>query len=253
MTNLVIFTSQTCDHQVPARCAPSSPVPHREHSAWRRHLCLLIGVRVPRQSRAGMPGLAAALAVLAPFPLRGLPLLLPPGLAPLPRPDAGPSTAGYQSSCCPTRAGASSSATLSSKPPVPLRLSLQLGPQQRILGVPGLDHGPQPGDQGTLIPAARYPRLTGHKPRSCSTPAKVQAPRLRVASRLQAHFKPPDDTISRWPARRPWTTARSWPSPRLRQTAAASSSALSRAVAVMVMVMVIDSRQKVSHSGMRLA
>ena len=33
MTNLAIFTSQTCDHQVPARSAPSSPAPHREHSA----------------------------------------------------------------------------------------------------------------------------------------------------------------------------------------------------------------------------
>ena len=79
-------------------------------------------------------------------------------------------------------------------------LVLQLGPQQRILGVPGLDHGPQPGDQGTLIPDARYPRLTGHKPRSCSTPAKVQAPRLRVVSRV---FKPLNDTISRWPIRHP--------------------------------------------------
>ena len=51
---------------------------------------------MPRLSRARVPGLAAALAVLA---------------------------------------------------PVPLQLSLQLGPQQRILGVPGLDHGPQPDDQ----------------------------------------------------------------------------------------------------------
>src|SRR5260370_27814952 len=33
VTNFVMVTSQTCDHQVPARSAPSSPVPQREHSA----------------------------------------------------------------------------------------------------------------------------------------------------------------------------------------------------------------------------
>jgi hypothetical protein len=33
VTNLAIFTSQTCDHQVPARSEPASPAPHREHSA----------------------------------------------------------------------------------------------------------------------------------------------------------------------------------------------------------------------------
>ena len=33
VTNVVIFTSRTCDHQPPARSAPSRVVPHREHSA----------------------------------------------------------------------------------------------------------------------------------------------------------------------------------------------------------------------------
>jgi hypothetical protein len=33
MTNLLIFTSQTCAHDRPTGSAPSSPVPHREHRA----------------------------------------------------------------------------------------------------------------------------------------------------------------------------------------------------------------------------
>ena len=33
VTNVVIFTSRTCDHQLPARSAPSRVVPHREHCA----------------------------------------------------------------------------------------------------------------------------------------------------------------------------------------------------------------------------
>jgi hypothetical protein len=33
VTNVVIFTPRTCDHQLPARSAPSRAVPHREHCA----------------------------------------------------------------------------------------------------------------------------------------------------------------------------------------------------------------------------
>jgi hypothetical protein len=37
--------------------------------------------------------------------------------------------------------------------------------QHHVLGVLGLDHGPQPGQQLTLLAdAARQIRLTGHKP-----------------------------------------------------------------------------------------
>jgi hypothetical protein len=46
VTNLAMFTSQTCDHQVPARAAPASPVPHREHLRRRRQFVALVRVRV---------------------------------------------------------------------------------------------------------------------------------------------------------------------------------------------------------------
>ena len=122
----------------------------------------------PGQARPGMAGLPAALAVLAPFPLRFLPLP-PPGRAPLLRPDGlfrrrHPGVGAVLSE------PAFQLRDSQLQPPLPFQRRRQLRPQHRVLGILRLDHGPQPGQQLTLLPrTGRRIRRIGHKPRSCST------------------------------------------------------------------------------------
>ena len=128
----------------------------------------LTGIRIPGQAVALVAGLAAPLAVLAPLPLRFLPLPAP-GLAPLPRRDAllrrrRPGVGAVLAQ------PAFQLRNPQLQPPVPLQRSVQLGPQHRVLGVLRLDHGPQPGQQLTLLPGiSTRIRHIGHEPRSCST------------------------------------------------------------------------------------
>lgn len=129
---------------------------------------MLIGVRVPGQAAAGMAGLPAPLAVRAPFPLRGLPRL-PLRLTPFPRPDRllrrrhpGVGAVHPQSPL--------QLSDLQLQTAAQLPLSRQLRAQHGNLGVLRLDHGPQPGQQLTLLPGtARQIRHIGHKPQACPT------------------------------------------------------------------------------------
>jgi len=122
-----------------------------------------------------MPRLPAGLAVLAPFPFRGL-AGLPLGLAPLTRPDRVPRWRR------PRGRAVRPQPPLQFRGPqlqllVPLSLSLQFRPQHRVLGVFGLDHRLQPGDQLTLIPAVgRHTRLIGR-----SLPARPTRGRREAA------------------------------------------------------------------------
>ena len=83
------------------------------------------------------------------------------------------------------------------QPPVPLQRSLQLSPQHRVLGVLRLDHGPQPGQQLTLLPGtSRRIRHIGHKPRSCSTSTTGSSTPHDVSRRPHPH---PVNGHKRWP------------------------------------------------------
>ena len=128
----------------------------------------LVRVRVPGKASPGMARLPAPLAVLAALPLRRIPPL-PLRLAALLRPDA-----------LLRRRRPGVSAVLPEptfqlrdpqlQPAAQLPLGRQLRAQHRVLGVLGLDHSPQPGQQLTLLPGtSRQIRRIGHKPRSCSS------------------------------------------------------------------------------------
>ena len=156
------------------RAVQGSPAPR----ALRRRIraLALTGAGVPGQARARMPGLPAPRAVLAPLPLRGLPV--PPlGVAALPRPDRllGGRHAGV--------AAVHAQPALQLRhpqhqPPLPVQRRRQLGAQHGVLSVPGLDHGPQPGQQPTLLSSpARQIRLIGHKTKPAQPEVQLQAAR----------------------------------------------------------------------------
>ena len=121
----------------------------------------LIGIRLPGQAFALVPGLTAPLAIPAPLPLRFLP---PAGLAPLLHRDAllrrrRPGVRAVLAQ------PAFQLRNPQLQPPVPLQRSVQLRPQNPVLSVLRLDHGPQPGQQLTLLPGtSRRIRHIGHEP-----------------------------------------------------------------------------------------
>ena len=162
----------------PFRAGQPGPAPRALRR--RRHLHLLVRVRVPRQPRPGMPRLPAAPAVRAPLPFGGLPGL-PLGRAPLARPDR------VLRRRRPRGRAVRPQPPLQLRdpqlqPPVPLPLSPQLRPQHRVLGILGLDHCPQPGDQLALIPAAAgTPGSSDTNPEHAHPRPKVQAPVPRAA------------------------------------------------------------------------
>ena len=124
------------------------PAPRALHRRFRA--LPLIRVRIPGQARPGMAGLPAALAVLAPFPLRFLPLP-PPGLAPLLGPDGlfrrrRPGVAAV----LPEPAFQVRDSQL--QPPLPFQRRRQLRPQHRVLGVLRLDYGPAAGPAAHAAP-----------------------------------------------------------------------------------------------------
>ncbi len=138
--------------------------------ALRRRRQLFPPVRVRRagQPCPRVPGLPAALAVRAAFPLRGLPGL-PLRLAPLPRLNGLPGRRRARGRAVRPEP-AFQLGDLQLQPAAQLPLSVQLSPQHRNLAVLGLDNGPQPGKQLTrLTGVSRQTRRTGHKTRSCST------------------------------------------------------------------------------------
>ena len=128
----------------------------------------LVRITVPGQARAGVPGLPAALAVLAPLPLRGIPVPAL-GLAALFGPDRllrarRPRVAAVHAQ------PAFQFGDPQLKPTLPVQRRRQLRPQHRVLAVLRLHHSPQPGQQLTLLPGtARQIGLIGHKPQACST------------------------------------------------------------------------------------
>ncbi len=155
----------------------------------------LVRVRVPGQAHPRMPGLPARLAVLAPVPFRFLPLA-PPRLAPLACPDAllrrrrpGVGSVLIQPPfqlCHPQF-----------QPPPQLPLRVQPRPQHPDPGVLRLDHGPQPDQQLTLLPAPgrqirqiRHIRHIRHKPRSCSTSPASSSARHDVSPQPHARDHP---------------------------------------------------------------
>ena len=74
------------------------------------------------------------------------------------------------------------------QPPVPLQHSVQLYPQHRVLSVLRLDHGPQPGQQLTLLPGtSRRIRHIGHEPRSCSSSTTGSSTPYAVSRRPHPH------------------------------------------------------------------
>ena len=125
-----------------------------------------------------MPGLPAALAVLAAFPLRGVPVL-PLGLTALFGPDrllrAGrPGVAAVHAQ------PAFQFGDPQLKPAFPVQRRRQLRPQHRDLGVLRLHHSPQPGQQLTLLPGRQIGRI-GHKPQACSTSTATSSTRYSVS------------------------------------------------------------------------
>ena len=164
----------------------------------RRYLGPLVRVQIPRQPRAGMPGLATALTVLAAFPLRGLPLLRALGPEPLPCPDRILRRRRPRDRAVLAKT-AFQLRDLQLQPPELLPDSLQLAPQHADLGVLGLDDSPQPGNQRTLIPAAsrHARRIIGHKPRSFSTSTKDSTTTHRV-SRHALNREPLNGHVRSW-------------------------------------------------------
>ena len=128
----------------------------------------LIRIGVPGQASTGVPGLPAALAVLATLPLGSVPVF-PLGLAASLRPDRllrarRPRVAAVH----PQAAFQLGEPQL--QPPFPFHRRRQLGPQHPDFGVLRLHHSPQPGQQLTLLPVTpRQIGLIGHEPQACST------------------------------------------------------------------------------------
>ena len=183
----MIRTSLTCDHQVPARSAPASPAPHPEHCAGGGTCTCSSGSGSRDSPAPGCPGCPPRLrsarrsrsedcrafrsAVRRSRPDRVLRRRRPRGRAVRPQPPLQLRDPQLQ-------------------PPVPLPLSPQLRPQHRVLGILGLDHCPQPGDQLALIPAAgRHTRLIGHKPRACSPTAEGSSTRAACRVTCRASRK----------------------------------------------------------------
>ncbi len=67
----------------------------------------------------------------------------------------------------------------------------QLAAQNRILGIPRLDNGPQPGNQLTRLPGTgRQTKHIGHSRRSCSTSAKGSSITRSVSRTAHATVTP---------------------------------------------------------------
>ena len=150
VTHRVIFTSQTCAHDEPAAARPGQARPAPRALRRRIRGLPLVRITVPGQARARMPGLPAALAVLAPLPLRVSRSSARPCGALWPR--SAPSSSASPSCCCPCPAG------------VPVRRSAAQA------GVPG----PAPP---TAPPAAPRSRCPSPPPQPAAGPAAHAAPR----------------------------------------------------------------------------
>ena len=187
VTRRVIFTSQTCAHDAPASAHPGQAAPHPEHSAGGPP-SPLVRITVPGQARAGVPGLPAALAVLAPLPLRGIPVPAL-GLAALFGPDRLLRTGRPGIGAVHAQA-AFQFGDPQLQPAFPVQRRRQLRPQHRDLGVLRLHHSPQPGQQLTLLPGRQIGRI-GHKPQACSTSTATSSTRYSV-SRNTLTPRPPD-------------------------------------------------------------
>ncbi len=163
----------------PPRRVQAGPAPRAFRR--RRHFLPLVRVRGPRQPRPGMPRLPAALAVLAPFPFRGL-AGLPLSLASLTRPDRV------------LRRRHSRGRALRPQPPLQFRdpqlqppVPLQLSAQHRVLGVLGPRSRPAAGRPAHADPRCRQ----AHQAHRTQTPSmltrcqRFKYPGPRAVSRAQ--------------------------------------------------------------------
>ena len=202
MTCRMILTSQTCAHDDPASPAPSRPAPHWRHCARRARPLPARPGPDPGRPFTGMPGLPARLAVLAPLPLRGLPLALP-RLPALPRPDRllrrRRARIGAVHPQPPLQLG---DPQFQPPPQLPLRLQVRAHrgkplPQRGELSVLGLDHRAQPRDQLTLL-SGRTGQI-GH----FDTSPKLARPELEVQTPSGHGVSDGPPSLSR--SRREWT------------------------------------------------